>query len=169
MSLLGRIASIKPISKELTTQFQTLCNGDFPPRYKPTFARHRPDRITDLWKTHFDSLELTYIPPPPFGIVNIPTGMKLMSVTASCFGDTKPHQLLYLSIEKDKEIDYSKLLSEDTEKSQWGSFVVVEKEEKVSLFPSFSLSLTKSLDGPCTVLLASDIRIGWQGILEKSA
>jgi hypothetical protein len=98
MNLDGRIDSIvvAPSSLSTTTttsssssspqhQKLTLVNGSFPPRYKTTFVRHRPDRISEIWKGHFDELTLRYIPSQLVAVVPVPSKHLLIRMTANLF------------------------------------------------------------------------------------
>ena len=63
-------------------------------------------------------------------------------------------------------------------KNGWIKLDVQEQVEKIGHFPVFDISFTPppppttttssdAIMGPCTLLLTSDKRIGWQGVLEK--
>ena len=188
MTLLGRIYSLKfdmvttpPNSPPITTP-TTILNGEFPPRYKPAFVRHRPDRITDLWKSPVAKIQLVYIPPPPVAIVHIPSGMQLGRATASVFGETKPkgvffkipgvwhmHQPHMNSDEKQFSFEsvLKDVFAEKDEKSGWQQLQFVEGD-RLGHFPVYEVSFEPKIVGPCVIMLQSEKRIAWQGVLEKN-
>ena len=54
---------IKKIEIHLHDRVVTFNNGEFPSRYKASFASRRSERISDFWKLPLKRLIVTYIPP----------------------------------------------------------------------------------------------------------
>lgn len=171
MNLNGRIQSMTFI---INGQPVSINNGEFPPRYKPAFVRHRPDRITDIWKTHFDSLYVVYVPPPPVTVVHIPEGLKLVNASASNHKDTLPIGLYYRKIQG--EFSFPDLTADFAsgpvcETSNWTELKHVDNTENSGHFHMFEVGFDEeeggAVIGPCTLLLTSQKRIGWQGVLRK--
>jgi hypothetical protein len=159
MNLLGRIHSLKFDSPNSPI---TILNGEFPNRYKPAFVRHRPDRITDLWKNPVTSIQVVYIPPPPLAIVQIPKGMVLMTATACIFSDWKPKASLQVL----ENMVFENVLR-DLDSNDWVPMEFIESD-KLSHFARYTVTFEKAIQGPCVILLQSEKRIAWQGVLEKN-
>ncbi|KAJ3359810.1 hypothetical protein HDU91_004800 [Kappamyces sp. JEL0680] len=185
MNLLGRIDWVS-FSKIGEAQKVTLVNGDFPPRYKPAFVRHRPDRVTDLWKTHLDAIRISYSPPPLYAVIKVPKDMHISRATASSFSS---HTLKHIGIywKTVQQIDGEALLKEvvagfggwnqvhhPVEHERLGAFPVYGIDFSTQDLESDEIGLVGSSDslgvvGPCYLVLASTVRLAWQGVLEKLA
>ncbi|KAH6566034.1 hypothetical protein BASA50_005244 [Batrachochytrium salamandrivorans] len=96
----GRIAQVRAIlSSGVTISF---LNGELPPRYKPTFARKREERITEIWKAHIRRLTISYVPPLQVAIIDVDEGYVLRRVTASIFprpNGTIPNTSVFMAVE----------------------------------------------------------------------
>ncbi|KAJ3037047.1 hypothetical protein HDV00_002115 [Rhizophlyctis rosea] len=93
MEMAGRLIRVE---MHTPNRIFTYANGELPPRYKPSFATNRVERISDFWKMRVNRLVLTYAPPPLVAVVDLSAGQTLRRIDASFFSTpNQKHATLY--------------------------------------------------------------------------
>ncbi|TPX35652.1 hypothetical protein SmJEL517_g01961 [Synchytrium microbalum] len=64
----GRLYSM---TVHFANEVVTFQNGDLPPRYLPTFAPKRVDKVAELWKRSVSKISFTYAPPAQVAVVHL--------------------------------------------------------------------------------------------------
>ncbi|TPX49560.1 hypothetical protein SeLEV6574_g01374 [Synchytrium endobioticum] len=76
----GRLHSL---SVHFANEVITFQNGELPPRYLPTFAPRRIDKVADLWKRSVSRITLTYSPPSQMALLSVNERQVLTRMTVN--------------------------------------------------------------------------------------
>ncbi|KAJ3275526.1 hypothetical protein HDV01_000353 [Terramyces sp. JEL0728] len=170
MNPLGAFSGFKiPVNGQTVT----INNGELPPRYKPVFSRVREDRINDLWKTHIDHIEITYVPPPQFATVTVPE-FKSLALTLTLYPeiDSERWNIYAFKHKEGESVDILKEVLTRPLSEGWQHIVNLNDNEKEETLQNDVISRKPinfsvgNLDPGTYTFICDDGRVAYHGNIE---
>jgi hypothetical protein len=135
-----------------------IINGQVPPRYKPAFAMHRVDKVTEFWKKPVAKVAITYQPPHQAILCRLAEKQTMKGIVAQFFSGQLPGGTLrrraaggnglYVIKDPSQPMEYLRMIAEDTMDDSLETFCkgkADEMEDEV-------LQVEREVQGPCVII-----------------